>query len=98
MISSRVISVYGGLGEGGRYSVVTVSRGRRDGVEIGHVLALYRAGREVTDRFEGETKTYMLPEERYGLMFIFRVFDRVAYALVMDANRPVKLGDAARTP
>jgi hypothetical protein len=97
-VAGRVISVYGGLGEGGRYSVVTLSRGQRDGLEVGHVLALYRAGALVTDRFEGNKQTFKLPEERYGLVFVFRLFDRVSYALVMDASRPLLVGDAVRTP
>jgi hypothetical protein len=97
-VAGRLISVYGGLGEGGRYSVVTLSRGLRDGLEIGHVMALYRAGAVVTDRFEGTKTSYQLPEERYGLVFVFRLFDRVSYALVMDASRPVLVGDAVRTP
>jgi hypothetical protein len=97
-VSGRLISVYGGLGEGGRYSVVTLSRGVRDGLEIGHVLALYRAGAVVSERFEGKRTTYKLPEERYGLVFVFRLFDRVSYALVMDASRPIQVGDVVRTP
>ena len=39
-----------------------------------------------------------LPEERYGLVFVFRVFDRVSYALVMSASRPVQARDVFRTP
>jgi hypothetical protein len=94
----RIISVYGGLGEGGRYSIVTLSRGAREKVEIGHVFAIYRAGAEITDRFDGKKETFKLPDERYGLVFVFRVFDRVSYALVMNADRPVATGDVVRTP
>jgi hypothetical protein len=94
----RIISVYGGLGEGGRYSIVALSRGANDKVEIGHVLAIYRAGAEITDRFEGKKESFKLPDERYGLVFVFRVFDRVSYALVMSADRPVASGDVVRTP
>ena len=94
----RIISVYGGLGEGGRYSIVALSRGSKDTVEIGHVLAIYRAGAEMTDRFEDKKETFKLPDERYGLVFVFRVFDRVSYALVMNADRPVATGDIVRTP
>ncbi len=97
-IRGRIISVYGGLGEGGRYSIVTLSRGARDGIEVGHVLAMYRAGAKVQNRFEGKNETYQLPEERIGLLFVFRIFERVSYALIMDATRPVMVGDAVRTP
>jgi len=97
-VAARIMSVYGGIGEGGRYSIVTLSRGQRDGLEIGHVLAIYRNGREVADRFEGKESVYKLPDERYGLLFVFRVFDRVSYALVMNVTRPVVPGDLVRTP
>lgn len=97
-ISGRIISVYGGIGEGGRYSIVALSRGLKDGLEVGHVMAIYRSGREVSNRFEGKQEVYKLPDERSGLLFIFRVFDRVSYALVMDVSRPVAPGDLVRSP
>ncbi len=97
-VSGRIISVFGGIGEGGRNSIVTLSRGQRDGLELGHVLAIYRKGRVVVDRFEGKESTYILPDERSGLLFVFRVFDRVSYALVMNVTRPVVTGDLVRTP
>jgi LysM repeat protein len=107
MLKGRVISVYGGVGEAASYSIVALSRGKRDGLEVGHVLALYRAGKEVTNHLEldnpasskiDKSETYQLPDERYGLVFVFRVFDRVSYALVMDVTRPLATGDVVRTP
>jgi nucleoid-associated protein YgaU len=99
-INGRVLSLYGGVGEGGRYSIVSLSRGTRDGLERGHVLALYRSGLTVTNRFEVDKgkESHTLPDERYGLMFVFRVFERAAYALVLEASRPVTPGDRARRP
>jgi hypothetical protein len=93
-ISARIISVYGGVSQGGQNSVITLNKGRRDGLEIGHVLALYQKGEVV--KYEG--KQYTLPDERYGLVFVFRVFDKVSYALVMQTKLPVQLLDRANTP
>jgi LysM domain len=93
-ISSSVISVYGGVLQGGQNSVITLNKGKRDGLESGHVLALYRKGEIV--KHEGEK--YTLPDERYGLVFVFRVFDKVSYALVMQTKLPVQLLDRANTP
>lgn len=93
-ISARVISVYGGVSQAGQNTVITLSKGARDGLESGHVLALYRKGEEVKN--EGEKFT--LPDERYGLVFVFRVFDKVSYALVMQTRLPVQLLDRAQTP
>lgn len=39
-----------------------------------------------------------LPDERVGLLMVFRVFDRVSYALVMQASEPVYELDAVTTP
>lgn len=97
-VSGRVLSLYGGVGEGGRHSIISISRGSRDGLANGHVLALYRAGTTVTNRFEEQSQSHVLPDERYGLIFVFRVFDRVSYALVLDAARPVVPGDRIRQP
>jgi nucleoid-associated protein YgaU len=93
-ISARVISIYGGVSQGGQNSVITLNKGARDGLESGHVLALYRKGEVV--KSEGEK--YALPDERYGLVFVFRVFDKVSYALVMQTRLPVQLLDRANTP
>jgi nucleoid-associated protein YgaU len=93
-ISARVISIYGGVSQGGQNSVITLNKGARDGLESGHVLALYRKGEVV--KSEGEQ--YTLPDERYGLTFVFRVFNKVSYALVMQTRLPVQLLDRANTP
>jgi nucleoid-associated protein YgaU len=99
-INGRVLALYGGVGEGGRHSIVSISRGKRDGLEMGHVLALYRSGLTVTNRFDVSKgkESHTLPDERYGLMFVFRVFERASYALVLEAARPVTPGDRVRRP
>jgi hypothetical protein len=63
-------------------------------MENGHVLALYRKGEEVRE----DGKNFSLPDVRYGLLFVFRVFDKVSYALVMQTTLPVELLDRALTP
>jgi len=93
-ISTRVISIYGGVSQAGQNTVITLSKGTRDGLENGHVLALYRKGEDV----KHEGKKFTLPDERYGLVFVFRVFDKVSYALVMQTRLPVQLLDRAQTP
>ncbi|MDD2914491.1 MAG: LysM peptidoglycan-binding domain-containing protein [Gallionella sp.] len=93
-ISARVISVYGGVSQAGQNTVITLNKGKREGLESGHVLALYRKGEVI----KNEGKEYTLPDERYGLAFVFRVFDKVSYALVMQTRLPVQLLDRAQTP
>jgi len=93
-ISARVISVYGGVSQAGQNAVITLNKGTRDGLESGHVLALYHTGEVVKN--EGER--LVLPDERYGLALVFRVFEKVSYALVMQTRLPVQLLDSAQTP
>lgn len=97
-VSGRIIKIYGGVGEGGKFSIVSLSRGLQDGLDVGSVLAVYRTGDEVANLRDDKTETYKLPAERYGLLFVFRVFDRVSYALIMNAPRPVMEGDTVRNP
>jgi hypothetical protein len=105
-IKGKVISIYGGMtrgvGEAGTQSIITINRGKSDGLEVGHVLALYAAGGNVRDTSKLESAPggakIKLPDERSGLVFVFRVFERVSYALVMNITRPVSVLDVVQTP
>ena len=98
-VQGRVIALYGGgtkLGEAGGSTVISINRGKEQGLEIGHVVALYRPGALVAER--GSTVPLTLPNDRYGLAFVFRVFDRVSYALVMKVSKPVSPLDIVQNP
>ena len=99
-VRGRVVSAYGGVAEAGRNALVTLNRGTRQGLEEGHVLALYRRGDTVKvasgEMASGEP--LRLPDERYGLVFVFRVFEKVSYALVVQTNRPVQVADVVQNP
>ncbi len=75
-------------------SVVILNRGEREGVEVGHVLGLYRSEGTVAlgDR------TVPLPEQKYGLVLVFRVFNKLSYGFVMSAKRQVNVGDIVKNP
>jgi hypothetical protein len=96
-VSGRIMSVIGSV-VGGTYSIVTVNLGKQAGMEVGHMLAMQAAGIEVTDTFKGQRTNFKLPDERYGLIFVFRVFDKVSYALVMQTAKEITVGDTVRTP
>jgi hypothetical protein len=103
-IRGRVMSIYGGIakvGEAGPQSIISINRGKADGVEIGHVLALYAQGgtvRDITKEARAADARIQLPDERAGLAFVFRVFDRISYAVVMNITRPVGPLDVVQTP
>jgi len=103
-IRGRVIAIHGGLGkvaEAGPQTIISINRGARDGLEVGHVLALYSLGGSVRDVFkarDARDANIKLPDERAGLAFVFRVFNRVSYALVMHISRPIGPFDVVQTP
>lgn len=150
-INARIISAYGGLSDSGRYQTVVLNRGGKDGLEPGHVLAIYREGQAVqltrdekdkmawvneksgvpgggawlyndvrclkdsskvtydqvaearqafraTCLSANDDRSVKLPDARSGLLMVYRVFDRVSYALIMQSEGPVYLLDTARNP
>jgi hypothetical protein len=141
-ISGTILSVNGGVSDFAQYSIVTINRGSRDGVEVGHVLATMRKGDlayrtrsgrpplgvdifpglasldfEVTpnpvvkdtvvagaDPDEAATpatgafRSYKLPDERSGLVFVFRTFEKLSYGMILKAVRPISVGDVVQTP
>lgn len=48
--------------------------------------------------FYAAPKYLKLPDEQTGVLMVFRVFDRVSYALVMNSNGAVRVGDKVSTP
>ena len=97
-VEGRIVSVYGEAVRAGQNQIVALNRGARDGMERGHVLALWRAGAQAVDRTDGQRTPMRLPDERHGLLFVFRVFDRVSYALILSVQEPVGVGDRFTQP
>jgi len=97
-VDGRIVAIYGDGLRAGQNQVVSINRGKRDGMERGHVLALWRGGSNAVDT-TGDRKTAMrLPDERHGVLFVFRVFDRVSYALIVNVQDPVRAGDRFTQP
>jgi LysM repeat protein len=107
-IKARVMSTYNGVEYAGSNMVVTLNKGRSAGLEVGHVLAVWRAGDQVVDsenpptdfwsKVRGDKNIVQLPDEQYGQVIVFRVFEKVSYALVMGTTLHVKLGDTVTQP
>jgi hypothetical protein len=97
-VTGQVMSIYGGVDEAGKFSVISINRGTNAQLEVGHVLALFR--NRVSQGYDEDNRrvTTTIPEERYALAFVFRVFDRVAYALIVETSKPVIVGDSVKNP
>ena len=97
-IAGRIVSIYGDALTAGQNQIVALNKGAVDGIERGHVLALYRDGKVIVDPTERGRTKIKLPDERNGLIIVFRVFDKMSYALVVRATRPIYVGDVVGTP
>jgi hypothetical protein len=139
-IQGKIISVDRGVAETAQFAIVALNRGKKDGLEVGHVLVTYHTGEVVPIENEGGYSTaapkansvpvpakaspvagtanvnvvsaatvsvaaggmnftqLKLPDERSGLVFVFRVFDRVSYALVMNSRGVIHVNDIVQTP
>jgi len=97
-LKGRIVSIYGEAISAGQNQIITLNRGARDGVERGHVMALWRDGSMAVDTTDRSRPLMKLPDERIGTLFVFRVFDRVSYALILQSEDPVKPGDRFSQP
>jgi len=98
-VDGQIIAVLNGVSQIGQYNVVTINRGSREGLELGNVLAIYQRGKTVFDPYgESSTTEVTLPDERAGLLLVFRVYEKVSYALVMEATSPIHLFDKVANP
>lgn len=95
-LNSSIISVLRGVENIGRFDGVIIALGAEDGIEPGHVFEIDRTGQTVKDPITGET--LLLPDENAGVLMVFKSFDRVSYALVMEATRVLSVGDKVRAP
>lgn len=97
-VSGRIIRVLDGVTQIGQYQVVVVDRGRRDGLEPGHVLQVYREGKLDQPGGGVSEERLRIPPEWLGSMVVFRTFERVSYGLVTKATRSMHVLDVARSP
>ncbi len=147
-VDGRIVSVIDGVSQIGQYMVIVINRGLQDGIQPGHVVAIYQRGAKVKDRIAGEIAwreqqdayaraetenpsrvgrvldtlandfraakyaidrafgepvggqpvEVQLPSERAGEAMVFRAFDQLSYALVMNTHQPVHVADEIRNP
>ncbi|MEO0443062.1 MAG: LysM peptidoglycan-binding domain-containing protein [Pseudomonadota bacterium] len=99
-IKAEIIGIEGGVSQVGLLSVVAVNVGRRDSVEPGNILAIYKRGEVIYDKKaeKRQDREVRLPDERSGMMMIFQTFDKMSLALVLKADRGIVLGDYGRKP
>ena len=99
-VDGEIISLFDAISGIAQYQIAVINLGKRDGLEVGNILATYTKGEVVRDRFE-ETEGQInvdLPNERSGMLMLFKIFDRVSYGLILEADRVIHRNDQVRTP
>jgi LysM domain len=98
-MNGLIISVFGGVSRISQYQIVVLNLGTQDGVETGNVFAIYQSGDTVRDTINPKKgRTVKLPDERAGTLMVVRPFERISYALVMEAKRDLRVYDSIRNP
>lgn len=98
-IDGRIVSVYGSaVVNAAQNQVVAINRGIRDGIEPGHVMAIMKDGQVMVDKSDPTRPVMKLPDERNGLLMVFRTFERVSYALIIEITDGVRVGDRLVAP
>ncbi|MDQ3059023.1 MAG: LysM peptidoglycan-binding domain-containing protein [Pseudomonadota bacterium] len=98
-LSGQIVSVYGNaVAFAAENQIVVINRGSSDGLERGHVMAILKDGARLRDRTDSARPPMKLPNERNGLMMVFRTFDKLSYALVLQVTDGVKVGDRFANP
>ncbi len=106
-LNGRVIGIFDGVYVAGRYQVIAINRGSRHGLEPGHVVSVFARGEEIPDRFSrrlhwenftGTSEMIRLPSERSGSALVFKVYDRMSYALIVESVMAMRIGDSIKHP
>ncbi len=112
-VVGQIIAVMDGVALAAQYEVVVLNRGANHGLDPGTALRIYQTGKVVRDEGGGMGggqggkngrehgnlgKKVRLPDEPVGTMMVFRTFDRMSYALVMEATGDISVLDTVRNP
>ena len=98
-VEGRIVSVYGSaVVNAAQNQVVVINKGTRDGIESGHVMAILKDGARVVDKTDENRPVMKLPDERNGMLMVFRTFDRLSYALILEITDGVRVGDRLTSP
>ncbi|MGF2687388.1 LysM peptidoglycan-binding domain-containing protein [Marinobacter sp. DUT-3] len=95
-LEGEMISVEGGVNQIGQFNVVAINRGEREGLKPGNVMAVLKSGNMVRDPVTNET--IELPSERAGLLMVFQTYEKMSYGLILQATRPLSVGDKVTNP
>ena len=98
-VSGEIVALLDAISKSGAFQTIAINLGNRDGVESGNVLRIRRNGDIVPDKAEPDPEfTVKLPDEQIGMAMVIRSFEKMSYALIMEADMPISLKDYVESP
>lgn len=106
-VGGKIISLFDAISSIAQYQVAVINRGSKHNLQVGHLLATYQAGGVARDRFLDRTSRkrgdearfeIILPDERSGIMMLFKVFENVSYGLILKSTRSISKYDKVDKP
>jgi hypothetical protein len=102
----RIIAVVNNVQLSSGYDIVALNRGSDDGLDRGTVLTIDAAQLETDDHcasINGSSTcavshSVKLPVEAEGTLLVFKTYQRMSYALIMNSTEPVRINDHVRNP
>ncbi len=93
-VEGKIVSTYGSVADAGTFTTVVINRGAETGLEVGNVLFVYKKGIPV--KREGDEPKRVTPPVKSANLFVYRVFPKLSYGLLLDATLPVNVGDGVK--
>lgn len=98
-VSALVLRLYGmGQQQASQHQIITINKGRQDGIETGHVLNIVARQPKIQDKKDSPGDSWQLPPQRNGTALVFSSFERISYALITESQEGVREGDVLAGP
>lgn len=98
-VNGEIVALLDAISQTGIYQTIAINLGQRDGLESGNILRIRRTGSIIPDPAEQDPRFRVkLPDEQVGMAMVIRSFEKMSYALIMEADFPVTANDYVQSP
>ena len=98
-VRGSVMGLYDASLLSGKGMVITINKGKRNGIKLGYMLGVYKPSHTTLDPYPTSKKGYVsvtdkvrIPPERAATAVVFSVSDRFSYALITKSDHEVRNG------
>jgi hypothetical protein len=98
-VSGEIVALVDSISKSGAFQTIAINLGNRDGIESGNILRIRRNGDVIPDLNEKDPNfSVRLPDEKIGMAMVIRSFEKMSYALIMEASMPISIQDYVESP